>query len=98
MEEVQKHLYLINGEAKLSVDIFIAHDHTFDEFKQKIIEYHNISLSVINDISSLSTAIGVFKINFTEIVSILSKQANKFKSVIIEHMESTYLTISEKYK
>jgi hypothetical protein len=97
VEKVQKYLYLINGEAKLNVDIFISHEHTFDEFKHKIIEYHDLSLAIPLDINSLSTT-GVFKIKFTEIVSILIKHADKFKYIIIDHMRSTYLAISEKYK
>lgn len=97
VEKVQKYLYLINGDAKLNVDTFINHDHTFDEFKNKIIEYHNVYLAIPMDINS-SSMTGVFKINFTEIVSILIKQADKFKNIIINHMRSTYLAISEKYK
>lgn len=96
VEKVKKYLYLINGEAKLSVDTFVSHDHTFDEFKLKIIEYHNVSLEIPIAISSSST-IGVFKINFAEIISILIKQANKFKNVIIDHIESTYSAFSKKY-
>lgn len=89
MENVVKYLYLINGIAKDNVLNFLSKHHTFVEYKNYIIEFYNISLAILNDIKPTAN-IGIFKLNFTEIINILYKQVNKFKEAIITQMKSVY--------
>lgn len=94
-EKVLKYLYLINGNAKKEVEIFLSKSHTFDEYKNAIIKYHEISSAILADI--LPTAnIGVFQIDFTDIINTLHKKANTLKNNIIVHMKTAYSVIEKK--
>lgn len=93
VKKIDKFLYLINGEAKRHVDTFVSKDHTLDEYKHCIIKYHEISLAIPTDLSIES--LGVFKVNFTDLIDILRQQARKFKNVIIAQMYSAYLLVGE---
>jgi len=94
-EKVVRYLYLVNGNAKKEVEIFLSKSHTFDEYKNTIIKYHEISSAILADI--LPTAnIGVFQIDFTEIINTLHKKANTLKNNIIVHMKTAYSVIGKK--
>lgn len=94
-EKVMKYLYLVNGKAKKDVGIFLSKSHTFDEYKHHIIKYHDICSAILIDILPTGN-IEMFKIDFTVIINILNKQANKFKNNIIDHMKSAYSDIGTK--
>lgn len=93
VEKIEKFLYLINGEAKKDVDTFVSKDHTLDEYKHYTIKYHEIFSAIPIDLSI--ETLGIFKVDFTDIVDILFQQAKKFKDVIIAQMYSAYLLIGE---
>jgi len=93
LEKIEKFLYLIDGGAKKDVDTFVSKDHTLDEYKSYTIKYHEISLAIPIDLSI--ETLGIFKVNFTDLLDILLQQAKKFKDVIITQMYSAYLLIGE---
>lgn len=95
MEKVNKFLHLIDGTAEKDVDLFLSNERTFDEYKEYILKYHKICLTLPKEIKSTAT-FGIFEVDFTEIVNILDKQANQFKSVIVDQMHSAYLAFGKK--
>jgi len=95
IEKVIKYLYLLNGNAKKEVEIFLSKSHTFDEYKKAIIKYHEISSAILADILP-TVNIGVFQIDFTEIINTLHEKANTLKNNIIVHMKSAYSVIGKK--
>jgi len=94
-EKVVRYLYLVNGNAKKEEEIFLSKSHTFDEYKNAIIKYHEISSAILADIVP-KTNIGVFQIDFTEIINTLHKKAITFKNNIIAHMKTAYSVIGKK--
>lgn len=94
-QKVIRYLYLVNGDAKKEVEIFLSKNHTFDEYKNAIIKYHTISSAILADILPVAN-IGAFQIDFSEIINTLHKQSNTFKSNIIDHMKSAYSVIGKK--
>jgi len=94
-EKVERYLYLVNGNAKEEVEIFLSKNHTFEEYKNAIIKYHDISMAILADILP-TVNIGAFQIDFSEIVNILDKQANTLKNNIIVYMKSAYSVIEKK--
>jgi len=94
-EKVVRYLYLINGKAEKEVEIFLSKSHTFEEYKHAMVKYHDISKEILIDIIPIAD-IGIFEIDFTEIINILYKQAITYKNSIIDHMKSAYLIIGNK--
>lgn len=72
---------------------FLSEKHTLDEYKHNITKYHEISLAIPIEISQ--KVLGIFKVDFTEFLSIIWQQANKLKNSIIAQMYSMCLTIGE---
>lgn len=95
IENVEKYLYLINGVAKDNVQTFLSKNHTLDEYTNYIIEFHETSLAIPNDIKP-TVNIGIFKLNFTEIFNILMKQVDTFKDAIISRLKSVYQDLGNK--
>ncbi|VVC27190.1 Hypothetical protein CINCED_3A023641 [Cinara cedri] len=95
IEKTNKLLYLINGVAKNDVIVFLSTDHTLDEYKRYVIKYDKISSDIPSEINSTET-IGIFTFDFTGIINILRKQADKFRDAIIAKMKSTYADIGKK--
>jgi len=94
-ENIVKYLYLVNGDAKKEVEIFLSKNHTFEEYKNAIVKYHDISSGILADIRPTAN-IGAFQIDFSEIINTLHKQSNTLKNNIIDHMKSTYSVIGKK--
>jgi len=94
-EKVLRYLYLVNGKAAKEVEIFLSKSHTFDEYKHAINKYHNIYSAILIDILPTEN-IGIFKIDYTEIINILHQRATTFKNNIITHMKSAYLAVGKK--
>lgn len=93
VEHINKFLFLINGEAENDVNTFLSEKHTLDEYKHYITKYHEIFLAIPIEISQ--KALGIFKVDFTEFLSMIWQQANKFKNAIVAQMYSTCLTIGK---
>lgn len=83
---------MINGEARRDVDDFLSKDRTLDEYKHYIIKYHEISLAIRDEIRPI-VVIGIFRVNFNEIINVLCDHANKLKRIIIAHVKSVYQRI-----
>jgi len=94
-EKIVRYLYLINGKAEKEVEIFLSKNHTFEEYKHAIIKYHEISTKILIEILPIAS-IGIFEIDFTEIINSLYNQGNTYKNNIIAHMKSAYMFIGKK--
>jgi len=94
-DKVVRYLYLVNGNSKKEEEIFLSKTHTFDEYKNAIIKYHEISSTILADILP-TVNIGIFQIDFTEIINTLHKKANTIKNNMIVHMKTAYSVIGKK--
>jgi len=94
-EIVVRYIYLVNGDAKKEVEIFLSKNHTFEEYKNAIIKYHDISSAILTDILPMAN-IGAFQIDFSKIINTLHKQSNTLKNIIINHMKSAYSVVGKK--
>lgn len=92
LEKIYRFFFLINGEARRDVEDFLSENRTLDEYKHYITKYHEISLAVLVDIAP-TAIIGIFKVTFTEIISVLHDHADNFKNIIIANMKSVYQSI-----
>lgn len=86
---------MINGVAKDNVQIFLSKNHTLQEYMNYILEFHEISLNIPNDIK-LTVNLGIFKLNFNEILNTLMKQVNIFKHAITNQLKSVYQDLGNK--
>lgn len=86
---------MINGVAKVNVQIFLSKNHTLHEYMNYILEFHEISLNIPNDIK-LTVNLGIFKLNFNEILNTLMKQVNIFKYAITNQLKSVYQDLGNK--
>lgn len=90
VEKVDQYAFLINGTAKHDVDTFLADNRTLNEYQEYIIKYHNFSSNIPTNLSVITS--GVLKIDFTEFVDTLHRQAKNLENAIIAHMFSAYLS------
>lgn len=95
MHDLDEHLYLINGQAQVEIDTFLSTEHTIDEYKKYVINYHTIALNIPVDISP-EIEVGIFEVHRTDTIKTLCKQAEKLKNMIVSRMTSTYLAIGKK--
>lgn len=96
LEKIKEFIFLIDGVAENDVATFVSKDHSLDEYKQYVIKYHEISLAVSIASTSATVVLGVLRVDSTEIISVMCRQANKFKDVIIARLKSAYVAIKEK--
>lgn len=92
LKNVYRFFFLINGEARRDVDDFLSKDRTLDEYKHYITKYHEIFLAIRADIRP-TAVVGIFRVNFTEIINVLCDHADKLKRIIIVHVKSVYQRI-----
>lgn len=96
LEKIKKFIFLINGDAENDVTTFVSKDHSLDEYKQYVIKYQDIFLAVSIIRTSSTVVLGVIKVDSTEIINVLCRQANKFRDIIIARVKSAYVAIKEK--
>lgn len=96
MEKVNKWLYIIDGEAEDDVNTFLSADHTLDEYIRYVTKYDKISSDIRKVINPTET-IGIFTIDFTDIIEMLYNQAKQFRDAIVAKLEFTYTDIGKKY-
>lgn len=95
VHDLDEHLYLINGQAQDEIDAFLSTEHTIDEYKKYVVNYHKIALDISVDISP-EIIVGIFEIRRSDTVKTLCKQAEKLKNMIVNRMTNTYLAIGKK--
>jgi len=95
IHDLDEHLYLINGRAQNEIDKFLSTEHTIEEYKKYVINYHTISLDIPVDVSP-EIVVGIFEVHRNDTIKALCKQAEKLKNMIVSRMTSTYLAIGKK--
>lgn len=95
VHDLDDHLYLVNGQAQDEIDKFLSTEHTIDEYKKYVVNYHKIALN-IPVIVNPEIVVGIFEVRRSDIIKTLCKQAEKLKNMIISRMTNTYLAIGKK--
>jgi len=95
LHDLDDHLYLINGQAQNEIDTFLSTEHTIDEYKKYVINYHTIALEIPVAVSS-DIEVGIFEVHRNDTIKALCKQAEKLKNMIVSRMTCTYLAIGKK--
>lgn len=95
VHDLDDHLYLINGQAQDEIDEFLSTEHTIDEYKKYVVNYHKIALDIPVYVSP-EIVVGIFEVRRNDIIKTLCKQAEKLKNMIVSRMTNTYLAIGKK--
>lgn len=95
VHDLDDHLYLVNGQAQDKIDQFLSTEHTIDEYKEYVVNYHKIALDISVDISP-EIVVGIFEVRRSDTIKTLCKQADKLKNMVISQMKNTYLAIGKK--
>lgn len=95
VHDLDDHLYLINGQAENEINIFLSSEHSIDEYKKYVVNYHKISLEISVNISP-EIVVGIFEIRRNETIKVLCLQAEQLKKIIMKQMTDTYLSIGKK--
>lgn len=95
VHDLDDHLYLINGQAQDEIENFLSTEHTIEEYKKYVVDYHKIALD-IPVVNSPEIVVGIFEVRRSDTIRTLCKQAEKLKNMIVSRMTNTYLAIGKK--
>lgn len=95
VHDLDEQLYLVNGQAQDEIEKFLSTEHTIDEYKRYVVNYHKIALDIPVDISP-EIVVGIFEVRRSDTIMTLCKQADKLKNMIVSRMTNTYLAIGKK--
>lgn len=93
--DLDEHLYLVNGQAQKEIDEFLSIEHTLDDYKKYVANYHKIALDIPVNINP-ELVVGIFEVRRSDTIKTLCKQAEKLKNMIVGRMTNTYLAIGKK--
>lgn len=95
VHDLDDHLYLVNGQAQDEIENFLSTEHTIEEYKKYVVDYHKISLD-IPVVNSPEIVVGIFEVRRSDTIKTLCKQAEKLKNMVVSRMTNTYLAIGKK--
>lgn len=95
VHDLDDQLYLVNGQAQNEIEQFLSTEHTIDEYKIYVVNYHTIALDIPVNISP-EIVVGIFEVRRSDTIMTLCKQADKLKNMIVSQMTNIYLAIGKK--
>ena len=60
-------MHLINGSSERETDEYVSQEHTFDEFKEKVIYFDSLGKTINNDISKV-VELGMYELHCDDLI------------------------------
>lgn len=94
-QDFDEHIYLVNGQAHAEVETFLSKEHTFEEYKECVVKYHQIGLD-LSIKTSTEILFGNFKVHCGGAIMAFCDGAEKLKNMVVGRMTQIYLEIGKK--
>ena len=67
VKKFEEYMHLINGSSERETDEYVSQEHTFDEFKEKVIYFDSLGKTINNDISKV-VELGMYELHCDDLI------------------------------
>lgn len=96
VQDFDEYMPLINGEAQEAVEKFLAEEHTFDEYVEKIMYFKEIQENIPIKMEHVIT-MGMYDMHRTELIGNLVAAAEALKEMLIIRCTKDYQNMCKVY-
>ena len=91
----EEYMHLINGISEKETDAYVSEEHTFDEFKEKVIYFDTLGKTINNDISKV-VELGMYELHCDDLILNLYRKTDGLRERVLQKMSLDHQAINNK--
>ena len=91
----EKYMHLINGSSEREIDAYLQENHTFDEFKEKVLFFDKLGKTINNDISKVVQLV-MYELHCDDLILNLYRKTDGLRERVLQKMSQDHQNINNK--
>lgn len=89
----ETYMHLIDGTSEKSTDSYVNENHTFDEFKEKVLYFDNLGKTINNDIEKV-VQLGMYELHCDDLILNLFRKTDGLREKVLQKMSQDHQNIN----
>lgn len=91
----EQYMHLIDGSSEKSTDQYVTEQHTFDEFKEKVIFFDTLGKTINNDIEKV-VQLGMYELHCDDLILNLFRKTDGLREKVLQKMSQDHQNINNR--
>ena len=91
----EDYMHLINGQSERETESYVSEDHTFDDFKAKVLYFDNLGKVINNDIPKV-VQLGMYELHCDDLILNLYRKTDGLREKVLQKMSQDHQSINNR--
>ena len=91
----EQYMHLIDGSSEKSTDQYVTEEHTFDEFKEKVLFFDILGKTINNEIEKV-VQLGMYELHCDDLILNLFRKTDGLREKVLQKMSSDHQNINNR--
>ena len=91
----EQYMHLINGQSEKETEAYISADHTFDDFKGRVLYFDNLGKTINNEITKV-VQLGMYELHCDDLILNLFRKTDTLREKVLSKMSQDHQGINNK--
>ena len=91
----EEFMHLIDGTSEKSTETYVNEDHSFDEFKEKVLYFDKLGKTINNDIEKV-VQLGMYELHCDDLILNLFRKTDGLREKVLQKMSADHQNINNR--